>query len=92
ISEVAVGSMDIKGSWIHPPKRLQVYTSNDGIDYKIVSDASAPLDFDGIAHSVTFKEEARYVKVIAQNQGIIPDGFQGAGHKAWLFIDEIMVK
>ena len=92
ISEVAVGSMDIKGSWIHPPKRLQVYTSNDGIDYKIVSDASAPLDADGIAHSATFKEEARYVKIIAQNQGIIPDGFQGAGHKAWLFIDEIMVK
>jgi hexosaminidase len=35
--------------------------------------------------------EARYIKVIAKNFGQIPDGMPGAGHKAWLFVDEIKV-
>jgi hexosaminidase len=26
------------------------------------------------------------------NYGIIPEGKQGAGHKAWLFIDEIIIE
>ena len=32
------------------------------------------------------------LKLIIPNYGIIPDGKQGAGHKAWTFIDEIIVE
>ena len=31
----------------------------------------------------------RYVKIIAESAGKIPDGKPGAGHDAWLFVDEI---
>ncbi len=33
----------------------------------------------------------RFINIKIKNYGIIPDGKQGAGNKAWLFIDEIIV-
>jgi hexosaminidase len=33
----------------------------------------------------------RYVRVRARNRGIIPAGLEGAGGKAWLMVDEILV-
>lgn len=35
---------------------------------------------------------AKKIKLIIPNYGIIPEGKQGAGHKAWTFIDEIIVE
>ncbi|MGK0421917.1 MAG: hexosaminidase [Polaribacter sp.] len=32
------------------------------------------------------------LKITIPNYGIIPEGKQGAGHKAWTFIDEIIVE
>ncbi|WP_026775091.1 beta-N-acetylhexosaminidase [Polaribacter sp. Hel_I_88] len=34
----------------------------------------------------------RYIKIWVKNYGIIPEGKQGAGNKAWTFIDEIIVE
>ena len=39
----------------------------------------------------TVQKKYRYVKIKVPNYGIIPDGKQGAGHKAWTFIDEIII-
>jgi len=30
--------------------------------------------------------------IIVKNYGIIPEGKQGAGHKAWTFIDELIIE
>ena len=38
------------------------------------------------------KTQAKFVKVIAVNNGIIPDGMPGAGSQSWLFVDEISVE
>ena len=35
---------------------------------------------------------AKYIHLTIKNYGIIPDGAQGAGHKAWLFVDEVFVE
>ncbi len=35
---------------------------------------------------------ARYLKIKIKNKGIIPQGKNGAGEKAWLFVDEIEVR
>ena len=35
---------------------------------------------------------AKYLKIKIDRFGIIPDGAQGAGHEAWLFVDEIIVE
>jgi hexosaminidase len=33
-----------------------------------------------------------FIKFSIPSYGIIPDGLQGAGNKAWTFIDEIVVE
>ncbi|HMU70469.1 MAG TPA: hypothetical protein PKC38_10680, partial [Chitinophagales bacterium] len=35
---------------------------------------------------------ARYVRIIANNIGTIPQGNPGAGNKAWLFVDEVHIR
>ena len=35
---------------------------------------------------------AKYIKILIPNYGVIPEGKQGAGNKAWIFIDEIIVE
>ena len=37
------------------------------------------------------KRKVKQIKLVIPNYGVIPDGLQGAGHKAWTFIDEIKV-
>jgi hypothetical protein len=36
--------------------------------------------------------DARYVMVVARNIGTCPSWHAGAGHAAWLFVDEIIVE
>jgi hexosaminidase len=38
------------------------------------------------------EQTARYIRVIAENAGKIPEGKPGAGIDAWLFVDEIIVE
>ena len=38
------------------------------------------------------KIDAHFVKVFAKNIGVCPDWHQGAGGKAWLFVDELIVE
>ncbi|NOR11849.1 MAG: hypothetical protein GQ545_01195, partial [Candidatus Aminicenantes bacterium] len=35
---------------------------------------------------------ARYIRIKARNVGICPDWHPGAGGKAWLFCDEIIIE
>ena len=38
------------------------------------------------------KQNVQFIKVIAENNGIIADGNPGAGSNSWLFVDEISVE
>ena len=40
----------------------------------------------------TGRGEARYVRIVARNVGTCPPWHPGAGGKAWLFVDEIIVE
>ena len=37
-------------------------------------------------------ELVKKLKITIPNYGIIPDGKQGAGNNAWMFIDEIIIE
>jgi hypothetical protein len=37
------------------------------------------------------KKTIRYVRVYAKNMAVCPDWHNGAGGKAWLFVDEIII-
>jgi len=38
------------------------------------------------------QKTGRFVKINVENYGMISNGLQGAGNKAWTFIDEIIVE
>jgi len=86
------------GSWVFLPEYVEYSFSKDGkswislgkmkhkVDQK--TDEIKFLDFD-----LKFeKMKIRYVKVEAKNMGQCPDWHPGAGGKAWIFVDEVVVK
>lgn len=94
VSTVKVHTLEQNGSWIYLPSAVRVLVSDDGKTYRTIN-RSASFEKDNLTMgflTVTFPAtSARYVKVIATNYGLIPDGKPGAGNKAWLFADEIQV-
>jgi hexosaminidase len=94
IDSVRMHTVDQNGSWIYLPQYMEVLTSNDGTKF-----TSAVRSTEFVKDTLTMgwitvpvqKQTARYIKVLAKNYGMIPDGKAGAGNKAWLFADEIQV-
>lgn len=74
------------------PDDLVFYISKDGVNYKEVFRTNEFKE-NGInrVRAKIKPGRARYVKVFAENRGIIPEGEYGAGGKAWLLVDEIVV-
>jgi len=83
-----------EGQWIYLPASLSVFCSADGQNFQRCGRA---LSIDGISKVVpasiplNAKGTHRYLKIKVRNYGKIPAGKQGAGHRAWLFVDEISI-
>jgi hexosaminidase len=86
-----------ESSWIYPPSSLEVFTSTDGSNYTSVGVTASFKETNSATGNgvmqLSFNNDysVRYVKIVAKNYGTIPAGKPGAGHKAWLFLDEIEV-
>jgi len=93
-TSVTVDVLDAKESWIHIPKSISVFVSNDGKNFRLLKTADTTfIQQSQRAVKIDFKKtSARYIKVVAENAGKIPDGFPGAEKDAWLFVDEISVE
>ena len=93
-SSVKMHTLDQNGSWVYLPKSVEVLVSNDGKTYRSVGQ-SAEFVKDTLTMgfiTVSFPaQKSRYIKVVATNYGTIPEGKPGAGTKAWLFADELLV-
>jgi hexosaminidase len=85
--------------WIFIPDTVNFYFSLDGNNYQKVAsvDHAIPLN-NNIALTNDFTAKLnkpikiRYIRMEAVNIGICPDWHPGKGQKAWLFVDEIVVK
>lgn len=81
--------------WIWLPKNMKVELSLDGQDYHYLGTVfheESDRDYEVIRKEleVVFKpEKARYIRITAENYGVIPDWHQGAGGNAWIFVDEV---
>jgi alpha-L-fucosidase len=97
IAKVVVGCLQTQGSWIFFPKAIEVSVSQDSMEFTPVGriDTGEPKqdaevkakDFAISLTSVT----GRFVKVKVSNVGICPAWHNGAGGKAWVFLDEITI-
>ncbi len=98
ISNVSPRFLLNSSSWVFLPSEVIVSLSKDGKNYDnektVVNDVSQKnpdvvlKDFTAEYDSI----KARYIKVHAVNIKVCPPWHPGAGGKAWLFVDEIVVE
>ncbi|MBM3310877.1 MAG: DUF4838 domain-containing protein, partial [Candidatus Aminicenantes bacterium] len=85
-------------AWVWVPREVVFSASSDGVDFREVGLARAAVDpkKDG-AFVQTFAAaaprglRARFVKVATKSFLLCPSWHKGAGGKAWIFVDEIIV-
>lgn len=93
-TKVSIDVLQDESSWIYLPASVEVLVSDDGVSYKPVKKVLAAEMKPG-QRLITLnlgRTTAKFVKVIAENAGIIPSGKPGEGNPAWLLTDEILVE
>jgi len=98
VSKVSAGFLQDVRSWIWMPTRVEFDLSLDGESYERAG--AVETDVPARDEAVTVKDfvrefarrEARYLRVRAYNYGVIPAWHAGAGDRAWVFVDEIIVE
>ncbi len=98
VSRVAARFLVHPAAWIFLPVKVEAAVSADGRHWS----GSVAIDwpFDGDLAALGSREAdarflplpARYVRLTARGIGACPPGHAGAGSKAWLFVDEIVVE
>jgi hypothetical protein len=98
VSGIETSCVDDWLSWIIAPESISVSVSMDGVTYTPTAsfanpDAGKKIEKQVVKFSVPFEKpvEARYLKVHIKNLGKLPP-WRGINGKAWLFVDEIVVK
>ena len=84
-------------SWIWMPTEVEYFVSDDGRNFRGVGKVKndVPVDADGAfvqEMEVRPRCNARYVKMVAKTIGTCPEGHVGAGQKAWIFCDELVIE
>ncbi|HEX7573271.1 MAG TPA: discoidin domain-containing protein, partial [Bacteroidota bacterium] len=97
VTRVTAGFLQQQSSWIFPPSSVECSVSSDGRNWVILPAVTYPLKRteEVLVRDCTVAtgtSEARYVRVVARNVGTCPPWHPGAGGKAWLFVDEIIVE
>jgi len=99
--DTAINSIETRfyngnGQWIYAPKHIAmraILENNDVVANKILVNEGQKSNI--IKASILFTETkpiiVKQIQLIIPNYGTIPEGKQGAGHKAWTFIDEIII-
>jgi alpha-L-fucosidase len=97
IRRIGVDCLQNKDSWIFFPEYVEYSFSENGTEFsgasRIVQKGAAVAQGAQRADFVLTVPgmRARYVKVVAKNIGVCPPGHPGAGGRAWLFVDEIVI-
>ena len=101
ISSVGLDCLENMRSWIFFPKNVKVEYSLDGQSWKaygeVINTQYAAIharqeEYNTHIFTVSGTARAKYIKVTAMNYGPLPDWHVSAGEKAWIFVDEIIVK
>ncbi len=98
ITSVSSSFMAAVGSWIFLPRSVEYSCSDDGSNYTPLGTVITEIDpADQGNRTETYFSSfpvvtARYVRVVARGEITCPPWHAGAGSKAWLFCDEIIVE
>jgi len=96
INEISIGFIQAAASWIFLPPQVEFFISTDGSTFTSIGIVKNPVNEDIIDAIYRFTtkvgKQARYVRIVGKYFGPCPEWHPGAGHRSWLFADEIEVK
>jgi hypothetical protein len=97
ITGIETGFLQDVGAWIFMPLEVQYYVSPDSINFQhigtVINDVSHNDRTVTMKNfTLNFATKAKYIRVVAKNQGVCPEWHLGAGEPAWIFADEIVIK
>ncbi len=93
INSVATRFHNGNGQWIYAPKKINLYFDLGNGKEISFDNFFKPNDSLLVNFKVNLTNiKARRLRITVPNYGEIPEGRQGAGHKAWTFIDEIIIE
>jgi len=96
INEISIGFIQATASWIFLPPQVEFFISDDGKTFTLIGITKNPIDehiIDAIYRFATkVGRQARYVRIVGTYFGPCPEWHSGAGHRSWLFADEIEIK
>ena len=99
INEISLNFYQYNNAWIFLPKTVQVEYSSDGQKWSkpvSVDSFEKPEKRGQFIETITIPLEkgtrAKYIRIKAESLMTVPEWHEAAGSKAWLFVDEIMVK
>lgn len=94
--KITIGFLQNQNAWIFWPKQVLMSVSTNGKNYNEIYNESTTTTNDRINqiknHTANLNSNIRFVKIKALNVGTCPPWHTGAGSKAWLFADEILVE
>ena len=98
IRKISIGFLQDQNSWIFMPTKVEFQVSLDGLQFITVGVEENTLTDrtdKPVLHDFStgpIRQRARFVRVVATNRGVCPPWHPGAGEKAWIFADEIVIE
>ncbi|MEZ5199522.1 MAG: GH92 family glycosyl hydrolase [Bacteroidales bacterium] len=97
INKIETGFLQDVGAWIFMPMEVQYFVSNDGKNFQHIGTIENDISHRMLGMNIKnftlgFSVKARFIKVIAKNQGVCPEWHVGDGKPAWIFADEIVIE
>ena len=98
VSSVSVSFLSSVGSWVFLPEYVLFQVSEDGntfTDFARIDNDLEPRDQDREIKEFAFAgdpRQARYVRVLGKSIIECPQWHAGAGDKAWIFADEVIIR
>jgi predicted alpha-1,2-mannosidase len=97
IRQISIGFLQDSNAWIFMPEKVEYSLSKNGKQFSV--DALVPNVIPHRQQGAIIKDfkaaisptSARFVRIKAKNMGICPSWHKGAGEKAWIFADEIII-
>lgn len=100
-NKVSIGFSHNPNDWVLWPKSVSMYYSSDGVHYEGPISVMLPMYHRPDPMSDLGRVEARancsckgvkYIRVVAENMGVLPKWHPYAGEKSWIMIDEIELR
>jgi predicted alpha-1,2-mannosidase len=98
IRKIETGFLQDPNAWIFMPLEVEYAVSVDGTDFHVVGALTndVPPKKEGTIRKdfgLSFRSmSTRFVRIKAKNRKVCPPWHKGAGNKAWIFADEIVIE